>query len=105
LVLKFLRVFLSFLYGRREIKMSDDVNKELSEKYCPRFGMIAVEEGFVTAEQIKEALSEQLDDNIAKRPHRLLGRILLDRGWVTAQQIETVLDELFRRERVGKETA
>ncbi|HDH05478.1 MAG TPA: hypothetical protein ENH01_07180 [Nitrospirae bacterium] len=81
--------------------MVNDVDKELSEKYCTRFGMISVEKGFISAEQVKEALSEQLDDNLANRPHRLIGRILLDRGWMTPQQIETVLNELFKRERTG----
>ncbi len=79
--------------------MSNDVDRELSEKYCPRFGMIAIEKGFVTVEQVKTALSEQIDDNLADRPHRLIGRILLDRGWITPQQIDIVLNELFKAEK------
>jgi hypothetical protein len=84
--------------------MANDVDKELSEKYCPRFGMIAVDLGFVTPEQVKKALSEQVDDNLAGRPHRLLGRILLDNGSMTPQQIDQVLDELFKRDRAAEET-
>jgi hypothetical protein len=56
--------------------MADKIDKELSEKYCPRFGMIAVEMGFVTAEQVKEAVTEQIDDDLSNRPHRLIGSLL-----------------------------
>ncbi len=76
--------------------MADDVDKELSEKYCPRFGMIAIDMGFVTADKVKKALSEQVDDNISNKPHRLIGRILLDNGWLTPQQIEQVMNKLFK---------
>ncbi|RJR17140.1 MAG: hypothetical protein C4581_08510 [Nitrospiraceae bacterium] len=79
--------------------MTNEIDKELSQKYCPRFGQIAVEKGYVTSEQVKEAVSEQIDDNIAGRPHRLIGRIFLDNGIMTPQQIEIVLNELFKREK------
>lgn len=79
--------------------MANEVDRELSEKYCPRFAQIAVELGFVKPEQVKEALTEQLDDNISNRPHRLIGRIMLERGWITPDQIDEVLKELFKRER------
>ncbi|MBI4848085.1 MAG: hypothetical protein HY808_05835 [Nitrospirae bacterium] len=77
--------------------MGNEVDKELSEKYCPRFAQLAVEKGFITSDQAKKALSEQVDDNLANRPHRLIGRILLEKGWITAQQIETVLNEMFKK--------
>ncbi len=83
--------------------MADEVDKELSAKYCYRFGMIAVEMEFISPEKVKEAMAEQVDDNLSNRPHRLLGRILLEKGWMTAQQIETVLNELFKRDRAGGE--
>jgi hypothetical protein len=76
----------------------DDIDKELSNKYCQRFGYLAVDMGFTTAEQIKEALAEQIEDDLADKPHRLMGRILLDRGWITPEQVEAVLKELFKNE-------
>ncbi len=79
--------------------MADEIDKELSEKYCPRFGCIAVELGFVSSDYVKKALSEQLDDNFGNRPHRLIGRIMLDNGWMTPQQIELVMNQLFKNER------
>ncbi len=39
--------------------MTEDIDKEISGKYCNRFGVIAVDKGFVTADQLKEALTEQ----------------------------------------------
>lgn len=62
-------------------------------EYCRRFGQVAVERGLVTREQLKEALNEQVDDDLANKPHRLLGDILLEKNLVTAAQIEAVLDE------------
>jgi len=79
--------------------MAHEIDKELSQKYCPRFGQIAVEKGYVTSEQVKQAVSEQIDDDMAGRPHRLIGRILLDNGVMTPQQIEIILNELFKREK------
>ncbi|MBI5407758.1 MAG: hypothetical protein HZA14_00160 [Nitrospirae bacterium] len=77
--------------------MVHDVDKELSQKYCPRFAQLAVEKKFITAEQAKKALSEQMDDDLSNKSHRLIGRILLEKGWLTSQQIEIILNELFKK--------
>jgi len=77
--------------------MDNDIDKELSKKYCPRFAQLAVELKFVTPEQVKEALAEQLDDNLSNKPHRLIGRILLEKSWMNPRQIETVLNLLFKK--------
>ena len=60
--------------------MTEDIDKEISGKYCNRFGVIAVDKGFVTADQLKEALTEQEDDNLFNKPHRLIGRIFFEKG-------------------------
>jgi len=62
---------------------------------CQRFAAIAVRKGFVSPEQAKTALSEQLEDDLANKHHRLVGAILLQKGWITGEQIELVLNELF----------
>jgi len=80
--------------------MSNEVDRELFGKYCVRFGELAVKKGFVDSDKVKEAMSEQIDDDLNNRPHRLIGRILMDRGWMSPQQIEAVLNELFQSERV-----
>ena len=67
---------------------------EIRDKlYLKRFVHIAVEKKFVTPEQVKQALQEQIEDNLTQKPHRQLGRILLENGWMTAQQVEVVLIE------------
>lgn len=63
----------------------------------PRFGTLAVELGYISAEQLKTALIEQVEDDLAERPHRLLGTILYEKGWITFRQRETILDRLLDR--------
>lgn len=64
-------------------------------RYCSRFGKIAVENGFLSVEQLQQALCEQVDDNLANRPHRVIGAICFDHGWMTPQQIDEVLNQMF----------
>ena len=71
--------------------MGDDVGK-----FCPRFGMLAVEMGFVTVEQVREGMAEQVDDDIVHKSHRLLGTIFVDKGWMTFREVEVVLERLFK---------
>ncbi len=76
--------------------MENNIDKGISQKYCERFGIIAVNRGFINADQLKEAFTEQADDNLSDRPHRLIGRIFFDKGWMTDKQIDLVLNELER---------
>ncbi len=66
-------------------------------EYCERFASIAVEKGFITAEQARAALAEQLGDDLAHKRHRLIGHILFEKDWITPRQIDLVLDELFKK--------
>lgn len=63
-------------------------------EFSGRFGMIAVNRGYVTPNQLKEALAEQVDDDLASRPHRLLGNIFFEKKLMKLDQIEEVLDQL-----------
>ncbi len=74
--------------------MDNSIDKKLPQKYYPRFAATAVLRGFVTAEQVKEALTEQLEDNILDKPHRQIGQILLTNNWISAEQIDIVLHEM-----------
>jgi hypothetical protein len=76
--------------------MENDVDKKLAEQYFPRFGKIAIDMGFVTAKQLKEAIIEQVEDDIVDKPHRPIGKILLENSWITKEQIGIVLKELFK---------
>jgi len=76
--------------------MMERFDTEISKKYSPRFGKIAVDMGFITSEQLKFALSEQVDDDLVRNPHRVIGSIFFDKGWMTYHEIELVLKELFK---------
>ena len=82
--------------------MENDFIKKLTA--TTRFGKIAVDMGFVTAEQLKEAITEQVEDNLADKPHRSLGEILLENGWITDEQINIALKELFQKKEYKNES-
>ena len=79
--------------------MGDEMFRGRPYKYCPRFGQLAVKLGFITADQLKEGLAEQANDDIVHKPHRLLSEILFERGWITNRQILKVLEELSKIEK------
>jgi hypothetical protein len=85
--------------------MKNDFDIKPSVKYSHRFGKIAVDKGFVTAEQVKEALTEQIDNDMNNRRHMLIGEIMLMKGWINIKQLEIVLNELYKAERMSKVTS
>ena len=64
------------------------------EQFEKRFGVIAIEKKFITAEQLIEAIKVQVMEDIEKGKHRLIGRILLESGQITVSQIDEVLESL-----------
>ena len=56
-----------------------------------RFGVIAVEKGFIDKEQLFEALRIQVEENLSGKPHTLIGLILIRLGYLTREQAEEVL--------------
>ncbi len=56
-----------------------------------RFGVIAIEKGYCSAEQFIEALKIQVMEDFNKGKHRLVGRILLEQGAMNLEQINDVL--------------
>lgn len=79
--------------------MTDDIRKQLSQKYCPRFGQLAVQFGFITEEQLIDALARQVREELNGNGHRLLGEILFEIEVMSAKAIDEVMTELFRRMR------
>ena len=59
-----------------------------------RFGTIAVEKGFITLQQLVDALEIQVRENLAGAKHRLIGEILCDLGFLTQPQIKEVLKSM-----------
>ncbi len=63
-------------------------------QFQKRFGFIAVEKGFITADQLVEAFKVQVLEEIEKEKHRLIGAILFEHGFITLPQIDEVLQSM-----------
>lgn len=87
---------LRYWWLRRQLAPGNSATTPTGQ-YCPRFGQLAIELGYVTPTQVRQALLEQWDDQRAGRPHRVLGAIFFAHNWMTPGQIDRVLNELFRR--------
>ena len=57
-----------------------------------RFGTIAVKRGFVTKEQVLEAMQIQMERNLDGLEHRLIGSVMYSMGYITLQQIDEVAE-------------
>ena len=62
-----------------------------------RFGVLAVERGFVTADQVIEALRIQVTEDMDEGKHRIIGRIFLEQGLMTLSEVDEVLGLLEKR--------
>jgi len=70
------------------------------ERFEKRFGVIAVEKGFITPDQLFDALKVQVQDDIEMGSHRLIGEILCAREAMTFEQVDQVLRVLTTIEQV-----
>ena len=59
-----------------------------------RFGMIAINKGYITKDQLIRALTIQAKENMEDEKHRLLGQIMLSEGFLSAEQIDDILETL-----------
>lgn len=59
-----------------------------------RFGVAAVEQGYITPQQLVEVLRIQVEENLNTKQHRLLGMILLEQGVLTLDDIDDILQSL-----------
>ena len=59
-----------------------------------RFGVVAINKGYVTPEQVIDALNIQVQEDISDGKHRKIGAILTDNGYLTSNQRDEVLQEL-----------
>ena len=62
-----------------------------------RFGIVAIDMGFITAEQLIESLRTQVIGDIEQKEHKLIGTILLEMGLVTREQIDKVVEEMAKK--------
>jgi hypothetical protein len=62
-----------------------------------RFGVTAVEKGFVSSEQVIEALAIQARENVEERRNRPIGEILVELGYIKNAEVLKVLEGRFER--------
>jgi aspartate/glutamate racemase len=86
--------------------MSYHLYKKLSKKYCSKFGQIAIDKGYISAEQLHAALEvqRQQEEHGASSP-RLLGAVLFELDSMGADQIENVLNTMQKMAREDRSTA
>jgi hypothetical protein len=68
--------------------------------YVRRFGVVAIEKGFITQDQLNEALKAQVEENVVKHEHRFVGSILLGLGYMTREEIIEVLETSETEKRI-----
>ena len=56
-----------------------------------RFGAVAIDKGFITLENLLEAMEIQILENLDNSDHRLIGQILWEKGYIKTEQINEVL--------------
>lgn len=66
------------------------------EKINGSFGSIALEKGFISQDQLDEALRIQKEEDTSTGEHRPIGRILLNEGRITLQQVADILKSMDR---------
>ncbi len=63
-------------------------------KLDKRFGAVAIEKGFITLENLIEAMKIQITEEIDGSDHRLIGQILWEKGYIDNEQINEVLKSM-----------
>lgn len=67
-------------------------------QYDKRFGAIAIEKGFITLDELIEALTIQVKEEIEHGEHKLIGTILFDKDILTADQVQEVVNVVLKRD-------
>ena len=69
----------------------------MKKQYNKRFGTIAVDKGYISEDQLINALELQAKENVTEGKHRLLGQIFLDEGLLTTTQVDEILETMNQR--------
>ncbi len=73
--------------------MLDETKK--TAHYEKRFGIIAIEKGFITQEDLIHVITTQVREDIENGTHRLVGELFLDLEIMDTNQIEEVVKEII----------
>lgn len=69
----------------------------ITKKPEKRFGLIAIDKGFLALEKLIEAMKIQLIGDVRRFKYRLIGEILIDIGALTVSQVAEVLNVMNNR--------
>ena len=61
-----------------------------------RFGVTAIKKGFITKDQLLEALGIQVEDELKGMELRLIGSILYGKNYMTVEKINEVLNVISK---------
>ena len=62
-----------------------------------RFGTLALSKGFINTEQLIEALTIQMKENIKTKKNRPIGEILLQLGHINTKELKELLEPRFEQ--------
>jgi hypothetical protein len=65
-----------------------------AEQLEKRFGITALEKGFVTSGQVMGAMEIQIVEDIVGKEHRRLGEIMVEQRFMKKSQVEEVLQSM-----------
>ncbi len=57
-----------------------------------RFGVVAIEKGFISMDQLLEGLEIQIDEDIEQGECRVIGAILVEKGYMNLSQVQETLE-------------
>jgi hypothetical protein len=57
-----------------------------------RFGVVAIEKGFINRDQLIEALEIQIDEEIEQGVRRVTGAILVEKGYMNLSQVQETFE-------------
>ena len=63
-------------------------------KLDKRFGAVAIDKGFITLENLIEAMKIQIIEDLEGSDRRLIGQILWEKGFIKTEQINEVLESM-----------
>ena len=79
--------------GYRKLKIIFEQYHQLPT-HEKRFGNIAIDKGFITLQQLIDAINVQVLEEIKDGKHRLIGQILFDLNYMTTEQIQIIIDQI-----------
>ena len=67
------------------------MSEEFTDK---RFGVVAIEKGFISMAQLLEGLEIQVEEEIEQGLRRIIGAILIEKGYMDLSQVQEVVEAM-----------